>query len=65
MPAQWTANIVGRMHMYKISGKDIAKHIGVTPEYVSMMLNGHKEPEGAEERFNNAIDEIVASKNNK
>lgn len=40
----------------------LAKHMGVTPEYVSMILNGHREPQHAQERFRAALDELIASK---
>lgn len=59
MPAQWTANLVGEMHLKKISKKQLAIQMGVTPEYVSMVLNGHREPGGAEQRFKSALDKLV------
>lgn len=62
MPAQWTANIVGQMHLFRISKKDLAEHLNMTPEYISMVLNGHREPPGAEERFRKALGEIIDSK---
>lgn len=60
MPAQWTAEIVGQMHKYKIAKKRLAEKMGVTPEYVSMVLNGHREPAGAEQRFRDAVNELAA-----
>ena len=62
MPAQWTADVVGKMHLLRISKRQIAEQMGVTPEYVSMVLNGHREPEGAEERFNEALALLVEKK---
>lgn len=62
MPAQWTAEIVGQMHKHKIAKKCLAEMLGVTPEYVSMVLNGHRDPSGAEARFRSAVDEIIASR---
>ena len=59
MPAQWTADVIGEMHLKKISKKQLAKHIGVTPEYISMVLNGHREPIGAEEKFREALKQII------
>lgn len=59
MPAQWTADIVGEMHKNRIAKKQLAECLCVTPEYVSMILNGHREPEGAEQRFRMALDEII------
>ena len=63
MPAQWTADVVGKMHLLRISKRQIAEQMGVTPEYVSMVLNGHREPEGAELRFEEALDRLVEKRN--
>lgn len=62
MPAQWTGSIVGKMHAEKIEHRQLAERMGVTPEYVSMVLNGKREPAGAEVRFNAALDELIAEK---
>lgn len=62
MPAQWTAEIIGEMHLHRISKKSLAGHLGVTPEYVSMILNGHRDPPGAEARFREAVAEIIREK---
>ena len=59
MPAQWTAELIGEMHLKRISKRQLAEKMGVTPEYLSMVLNGHREPEGAEQRFRAAVDEII------
>lgn len=62
MPAQWTANVVGEMHLMRISKRQLAEQMGVTPEYVSMVLNGHREPEGAESRFRDALNRLIEKK---
>lgn len=59
MPAQWTADVIGEMHLKRVSKKQLAEKLGVTPEYVSMVLNGHREPEGAEQRFKAAADDLI------
>lgn len=59
MPAQWTADVIGEMHLQKVSIKRLAAEAGVTPEYASMVLHGHREPEGAEERFREALNRII------
>jgi hypothetical protein len=62
MLAQWTADVVGQMHKHKISKTMLAIHMGVTREYVSMVLNGHRAPVGAEERFRAAVNEIITER---
>ena len=62
MMNRWIGNAVGLMHLHKITQKDIASYLGVTNEYVSMILNGKKNPKNIEERFFNAINAIIQSK---
>ena len=60
MPAQWTAELVGEMHLNGVSKKQLAEQLGVTPEYVSMVLNGHREPDRAAQRFKEALVKITS-----
>ena len=62
MPAQWTSEIIGKMHLHRITKKSLAEHLGMTPEYISMVLNGHRDPPGAEARFRKAVMEIIQEK---
>ena len=62
MPAQWTGNLVGRMHNSRISNRELADKLGVTNKWVSMVLNGHRSPKDAEQRFNAALDELIKEK---
>ena len=55
MPAQWTADIIGEMHLHGITGKELAKEVGWNPKYLSMVLNGHREPKDAERKLKEAI----------
>ena len=59
MLAQWICDLVGQMHKYRISKMQLASEMGVTREYVSMILNGHRDPAGAKERFVTAINRII------
>ena len=63
MPAQWTGDMVGKMHNNKITLTQVAEKIGVTKAYVCMVLNGHRNPKGAEQRFMAALDELIKEKN--
>lgn len=56
----WTGEAVSKMHLYGITNAELGNKLGVTKEYVSMVINGKKTPEGAESRFMTALDEIIA-----
>lgn len=62
LPKKWTGDLVGLMHDNKISKTLLAEELGVTREYVSMVLNGHREPTGAEQKFREALDGIIERK---
>ena len=62
MLAHWIGEVVGLMHKNGISSKQLASHMGMTPEYISMVINGHREPVGMEDRMRKAIDEIAKAK---
>ena len=62
MPKKWTGNLVGLLHDNRISRTELAKELDITREYVSMVLNGHREPEGAEEKFTAALDRLIKRK---
>ena len=64
MLAQWIGDFVGRMHRHRITITQIAQEMGVTREYLSMILNGHREPPDIEKRMNDALD-IIIEKNGK
>lgn len=59
MPAQWTAEVVSKMHLHGITAKQLSEEVGVTSAYISMVLNGHRSPAGAEEKLNAALDRLI------
>lgn len=59
---QWIAEAVGKMHINKITQTQLAEQLGVTNDYVWMILNGKKCPKNAEPRIKEAIDKLIASK---
>lgn len=59
MLAQWIGDFVGRMHRHRVTITQISQEMGVTREYLSLILNGHREPQGIEERMNNALDSVI------
>jgi transcriptional regulator with XRE-family HTH domain len=56
---KWTGNLVGLMHDHKISKTDLAVELGVSREYVSMILNEHRKPSGAKEQFEAAVKRLI------
>lgn len=62
MPAQWTGDMVGKMHNNRITMTQVAEKLGVTKAYVCMVLNGHRNQKGAEQKFNAALDELIKGK---
>lgn len=59
MPAQWTGRLVGKMHNKGVSNEDLAKELGVTSAYISMILNGKRNPPDVRKRMEDAFSAIV------
>lgn len=62
---KWTGNLVGLMHDHKITKTMLAEELGVSREYVSMILNEHREPAFAEDRFVDAVHRLIKKKEEK
>lgn len=63
MPAQWTADLVGKMHLHKIKVKALAEKVNWNEKYLSTVLNSENPPRKAESKLNAALDEMIAEKN--
>ena len=61
MPAQWTAEIIGEMHLNGVTHKRLAEAVGWHPKYLSAVLNGKKTPTGAESKIRSALRKIVTA----
>ena len=61
MPAQWTGEIIGQLHLNGITAKRLAKAVGWSDKYLSLVLNGHREPKNAEAKVRTALDSILTS----
>lgn len=59
MVEAWTGSIVGLLHTHKIKQTELAQEMGVTAQYLSMVLNGKKSPKGIKDRMEAAIHSIV------
>lgn len=62
MPAQWTATLLGEMHLAGVTAKQLAAEAGLNPKYLSAILNGHCEPKNAEQTLRAALARLVDKK---
>ncbi len=62
MPAQWTGELIGEMHLKGVTAKQLASEIGWHEKYLSAVMNGHKEPKGAEKKLRAALDRLIAKR---
>lgn len=58
MPEKWSGNLIGRMHNERITRKDLADEMNVSKAYVTMILNGERNPPGARERLEAAFESV-------
>lgn len=63
MPEEWTGDIVKKMHMNQITNEEIGMELGYSKSYVGMILNGKRKPAGAQEKMEQAVENIIARKN--
>jgi transcriptional regulator with XRE-family HTH domain len=63
MATEWTGRIVGLLHTHRITQTELATELGVTAQYVSMVLNGKKSSKGIDARMADAIQSIVDRRN--
>ena len=57
----WTADVIGRMHKFRITNVQLAGECGYTPAYLSTVLNGRKtfESDDTKERTKGKILEAL------
>ena len=63
MPAQWTAEILGEMHLNGITAKQLAAEAGWHEKYLSAVMNGHREPKNAENTLRCALGRLICKDN--
>lgn len=59
MPEKWTGEIVKELHNNNISQNELAKEIGWTVEYVSLILNSRRNPTKAKSKMETAMQTII------
>ena len=62
MPEKWTGEIIADLHTYGITREEFAEKLNYHPKYVSMVLNGKRHPQNAEEVFRAALNALIAEK---
>ena len=62
MPAQWTAALIGHMHLKGVTAKELAEKVGWNPNYLSTVLNGHRKPKYAEETLTAALEALLSER---
>lgn len=60
MIAQWTADIVGQMHLHRITVKRLAEEAGYNEKYLSGVLNGHYDTKVAEGKLRSALNRLIS-----
>lgn len=58
----WVAEVIGRMHVHKITQAELAEQVGVRRDHLNKVLNGKKNDEKIRDRIVVALDEMIAAK---
>lgn len=64
MPEQWTARLVGQLHMKKLTARRLAAEVGWNEKYLSAVLNGHRTPKRAQQVLEAALERLIQQEEN-
>lgn len=59
MLEKWTGDLIGKMHNARVSYDDLAAELGLTKGYLSLILNGKRNPPGARKRLEDAVKAVI------
>ncbi len=59
MGENWIANIVGLMHINKVKQVELARELGISPQFLCSVLSGKRTSKRVQESAANAISDIV------
>jgi hypothetical protein len=62
MPEKWTGEVVGRMHVEKVTYTELGKKLGICKGYLCDILNSRREPKDIQQRVTSALDELIAER---
>lgn len=65
MPEAWTGKLIGKMHNNGITYGDLGGKVGISNQYISLILNGFRNPSGMREKMEKAVSELIQEKNGK
>lgn len=64
MPAKWTGDLIREMHLSGVTAKQLAAEVGWHEKYLSAVMNGHRDPKGAEQTLTAALRRLVEQTKN-
>lgn len=59
MGENWIANIVGLMHINKVKQTELARELGISPQFLCSVLGGKRTSKRVQESAADAISDIV------
>lgn len=59
MRPEWTGDVIGKLHVHGLSIKELAESMGYSHEYLSVILNGKREPTGIKEKVEDAVNKLI------
>lgn len=64
MLEKWTGEVVGTMHIYGITSRQLAAKMGIKREYLSALLNCKRNIKSAESNIRTALMELIREREN-
>ena len=64
MKANWTGELIGKMHVHEVTYDDLAEELHCSKGYISMILNGGRTPVDGKERLNAAYNSVISKRKN-
>lgn len=59
----WISEVIGKMHVHRITQKKLAEHLGWSNQYTSEILNGKRHPKGAKEKVEQGVSDLCKTTN--
>lgn len=59
MPEKWTGDIVGKMHVYEITQRELADELSLSNSYVCLILHSVRHLKDGERQMREALNRII------